>query len=314
MELVPGSLLYRSNYALYAMYAGDFASAARVAEAIVKEEPGSYTAYVPLAVAQIGAGNLDAARSTYERMAATGTSGSSAATTGLADLALYQGRPADARAVLVKSIPDDQKAENTAELIAKHYAMAEACLQEGNKPAARAAAVRARALGSGEDALVPAVHLGLASEKDAAAAAELLGKQVAAQSRAYGKIVEGEAALAKGKPVAAVDALRAAIKFADLWLARYDLGVAYAQAGLFAEALSELEACQKRRGEATAIFFDDRPTVRYLAPLYYWLGRAKEGLKMNAAAAEDYKQFLSLRPEGSKDPLAIDARRRVTAR
>lgn len=310
MELVPGSLLYRSNYALYAMYAGDFANAAKVAQQIVKDEPGSYTAYVPLAVAEVGAGNLDAARSAYERMAATGPEGASGATTGLADLALYQGRPADARAILVKSIPDDTRENRTAELIAKHYVMAEAFLQEGNRSAARTSASQARALGSSEDALVPAVHLALATEKEAAAASEVLGKQVAALSRAYGKIVDGEVALGQGKTVVAIDAFRAAIKFADLWLARYDMGVAYVQAGLFAEGLSELEACQKRRGEATALFFDDRPTVRYLTPLFYWLGRAKAGLKMNAAAADDYKVFLSLRPEGTKDPLALDARKR----
>ena len=142
MELVPGSILYRSNYALYAMYAGDFASGAKVAEAIIADEPAWYTAYLPLAVAEIIAGNLGAAKTVYERMAATGPVGASGATTGLADLALYQGRPADARAILSKSLPGDEKDGNTAELIAKHAAMAEAYLQEGNKAAAKAAASR----------------------------------------------------------------------------------------------------------------------------------------------------------------------------
>jgi hypothetical protein len=35
--------------------------------------------------------------------------------------------------------------------------------------------------------------------------------------------------------------------------------------------------------------------------------------QMKAAAAEDNKQFLSLRPEAPKDPLAIDARKRAAA-
>ena len=92
---------------------------------------------------------------------------------------------------------------------------------------------------------------------------------------------------------------------------RFDLGVAYVEAGLYAQAPSEFEICQTRRGEATAIFLDDLPTFRYLAPLPYWLGRAKEGLGMKPAAAEHYRAFLALRPEGLRDPLAADARKRL---
>ena len=113
------------------------------------------------------------------------------------------------------------------------------------------------------------------------------------------------------QPVVAVEAYRAALKLADFWLARFHLGVAYVEAGHYAEAISELEACLKRRGEATAVFLDDVPSFRYLAPLQYWLGRAKEGLGMTPAAAEHYKAFLKLRPQGHRDPLAEDARRRV---
>jgi len=63
-------------------------------------------------------------------------------------------------------------------------------------------------------------------------------------------------------------------QLADVWLGRFDAGVAYVQAGHFAEALLELELCEKRWGEATALFFDDVPTYGYHAPLSYWIGRA----------------------------------------
>ena len=62
------------------------------------------------------------------------------------------------------------------------------------------------------------------------------------------------------------------------------------QANTFPEAVSELGACEKRRGEATALFFDDKPTVHYLGTLPYWIGRAQEG-----------------------DPMVQDARRRSNA-
>ena len=113
-------------------------------------------------------------------------------------------------------------------------------------------------------------------------------------------------ALKQGRRADAVDAFRAALGHADIWLARYHLGIAYVESGLYAEALSEFDKCDKRRGEATALFLDDLPTFRYLAPLSYWLGRAKEGLNVKGDAAEHYKAFSPLRPEPSKDPLALD--------
>ena len=73
----------------------------------------------------------------------------------------------------------------------------------------------------------------------------------------------------------------------------------------------ELEACEKRKGEATALFLDDVPTYRHLAPLPYWLARAQEGLGQTSAAVENYKKFLALTPAASRDSLVLDARRRL---
>jgi len=251
----------------------------------------------------------------YEKMAGTDATGASAAANGLADLALYEGRTADARALLLKSVGDDARTKNTAGLISKHLAIADSWLLEGRKAEALAAARMAITFGRDETALVPAARASLAADRVAEAqgfAAELQ-KQVPTLTRAYGKIIEAEVALKERRTVDAVDALKAARGYADVWLARYDLGVAYVQAGLFAQAILELETCEKRRGEATAIFFDDLPTFRCLAPLQYWLGRAKEGLGMKPAAMAHYKAFIALRPAGLKDPLADDARKRAAA-
>jgi hypothetical protein len=82
------------------------------------------------------------------------------------------------------------------------------------------------------------------------------------------------------------------------------------EAGAFAEADSEFEVCLKRRGEATALFLDESPTYHLFPPVYYYLGRAQEGLK-SPAAAESYKTFLALRNNAENDPLVADARRRL---
>ena len=313
MALWPGSIRFRSNYALYAMYAGDFASAAKAAQAIVDEQPRSFTDYLPLAVADAVEGRLDHARQVYERMGGTGGPGASLAATGLGDLALFEGRAADAREVLSKALLDDERERNTVGLVSKHLAIAEAWMLDANAVAAVASAGKAVRVARGPDALVPAARIYLAAGKAAEAqalGAELQGR-VPSLARAFGKVIEGEVALEQRKLVAAIDAFRAAAKLADVWIARYDAGVAYVEAGQYAEALSEFELCQKRRGETTALFFDDWPTVRYLVPLDYWLGRAKEGLGMKAPAAEHYRQFLTRRPDGSRDPLARDARARL---
>jgi hypothetical protein len=110
-----------------------------------------------------------------------------------------------------------------------------------------------------------------------------------------------------------VDTFTEAVKFKDMWVARFNLGVAYARAGAFAEALGELDRCQKRRGEAAAIFLDEVPSFRYLATLPYWLGKAHDGLNATDAARKDYQAFLNVRGSLTNDPLVTEARARLAA-
>jgi len=141
-----------------------------------------------------------------------------------------------------------------------------------------------------------------------------LGRQLQPQSRAYGRIVEGHLALKQQRVADAVDAFTGAKKLADLWMTRFNLGVAYVEAGHAAEAISEFDACQKRRGEATAIFLDEVPSFRYIAPLSYWMARAQEGVGMSAEAAANYRTYLDLRGDVRGDKLAADARKRLRAK
>ena len=167
IALWPNALRFRSNYALYAMYAGDFATAARESQTLIQQAPGSYDLYLPLAIAQAATGERDAARQTYRRMAAIDQTGQSTASTGLADLALYEGGVADARGILTSGLTDDQRAGITANVIAKQAALSEAALLEGDTRAALAAASALLALGRGEETLVPAAAVFVAAGKTA---------------------------------------------------------------------------------------------------------------------------------------------------
>src|SRR5437660_1847814 len=116
--------------------------------------------------------------------------------------------------------------------------------------------------------------------------------------------------LKRGDAKRAIALFQEGQKLADTWIGRVDLGRAYIEAGAFTEADSELEKCLKRRGEASAVYLDDVPTFRAIPAVYYYLGRAQEGLK-SPAAAETYKTFLGLKQNADRDPLAVDARRRI---
>jgi tetratricopeptide (TPR) repeat protein len=147
------------------------------------------------------------------------------------------------------------------------------------------------------------------SEKALKIASDLSAKPQA-ELQAYARLVEGEAARKKGDIPGAIELYQKAQSLQDTWLGHMALGRANLEAAQFTEAHSEFDACLKRRGEATAIFLDDFPSYRYFAPVYYYLGRAQEGLK-SPAAKESYQKFLKIKERADPgNPLVDDARRR----
>jgi tetratricopeptide (TPR) repeat protein len=316
LELYPKNVLFRNNYALYAMYAGDFATATRESEPLLKD-PGPnpfYKIYLPPAISAAVSDQTDAAIQEFRRMAQTGTEGASLASSGLADLAMYRGRYGEAEEILRAGIEADGQSGNSAGVAAKRMMVAEIYAATGRLPLAVSAVDETLKLGRSESVLVPAARLYLAAGKlkEATDLAAALENTLQTQSRAYAKIIDGGIAMSSNRRASAIDAYREAVKFADFWLARYEMGVVYARAGAWAEAQAEFAACEKRRGEATAIFLDDIPTLRYLAALPYWYGRAQEGLGQQAAARANYQKFLANRGATlPADPLVIDARKRA---
>jgi tetratricopeptide (TPR) repeat protein len=313
IDIYPRSPLYRYNYALYAMYAGDFSTAASEARTALETNPNLPKAYLAIAMAALAGGNFDEARSAYESARGTGPRGVSLAAIGLADLAMYEGRFGEAVHILEQGPKEDEAAKDVAGAAAKAIALAEAHQARGDSASAATAIQRARDLSSDPSVLVPAARLLSASggTADADRVAEQLASSLATRTRAYAHVVKATTSLQRGRPAEALNDLKEAQQLADLWIVRYLMGVAHVEARAYAEGLAELELCDKRRGEATAVFLDDIPTFRYLVPLSYWLGRAHDGLGARDAAAGHFNRYLKLRSPAT-NALAKDAAARLT--
>jgi len=314
-EIYPRNVPQHNNVALYALYAGDFETAAREARVVLGMNPKFVLAHVALALAQLGQGHPETAVETYRALAQISPRGASLSAMGLADLALAQGRATDAIPILEKAIETDLENRSPEAAAAKLAALADAQRRIGHGAAALAAADRAVATNRGAGVLFSAARVYLETGKEAKALslADELGRRLEPDPQAYAALIRGEAHLLRGNPREAIRSFEESKKIADTWLVRFDLGRAYLEAGAFTEADSELEQCVKRRGEVMAIFLDDVPSFRYLPSVYYYLGRAQEGLK-SPAALDSYKAFLAIKTNGGGDPLIADARRRLAAR
>jgi serine/threonine protein kinase/tetratricopeptide (TPR) repeat protein len=314
IEIYPRNTLQRTNYAMYSMYAGDYATAIAESNTVLEANPSFEYALLTVANSQLGAGDIEESRQTWGRLASASALGASMASLGRGDLAMHLGRHREAIPILTEGIKADEAAGNLGEAAAQYIALAEAHQAMGNRSAAAAAARKAASLREHESVLFPAAIV-LTDSGDTAAATEIatrLDNMLQSQTRSYAKLILGSIALREKRLGDALDALLDGQKRHDSWFARLLLGRAYLEAGRFAEARAEFEKCVQRRGEASDVFFENLSSSRYLPPVYYWLGRAQEGLGAAPAAKKSYEEFVKLRAGSDPaDPLAADASQRI---
>jgi tetratricopeptide (TPR) repeat protein/predicted Ser/Thr protein kinase len=313
VEINPKNVIQRNNVGLYAMYAGDFDAAIREQQVVLQMNPSFGLAYVGTALPQLGQGQNTQAEQTYHRLEQLGPQAASQGAMGLADLALYEGRAGDAIQILDKGIAADLKLKDLDGAASKYVTLGEADLLEGKTSLARAAADKAVASSNdlGVSFRAARIYLAVGENTKSLDVARKLAAKLEPDPQAYAKLIEGEVQLQAGKPRDAIALFEESRKIADTWMGRFDAARAYLDAGAYAEVDSEIEVCLKRRGEATALFLDESPTYHLFPPVYYYLGRAQEGLK-SPAAKESYQTFLSMQPNGAS-PLLADARHRLAS-
>lgn len=301
-----------SEPARQALDRGDVTAATREAEEAIQANPQSPDAYLPLAAAS-ALTSPASARSAYQRLAATGPEGASLAATGLADLALYEGRYGAAAEILEAAIARDARTPDREGLATKYIVLAEARVGQGRRGAAVTAVGRALATSRDESVLLPAARMYITLDRndDARALAKELGAAQDENSRAYGRIVDAELALDRGDIAGAIERLRRLLESTDLWIARFVLGHAYLQSKQYPEAMEQLNWCAVHQGEAAALFDEEQPSIRYVGMLNELLARAREGAGLTRDAAQNVRQSRVLRAGSSKGTEERDARTRL---
>lgn len=313
-EAYPNNVIRKSNAALFAMYAGDFETAEQLASDTLVINPAFPKAFFTLAMSKLALGQTAEAIVTFNKLALIGTpAAKGSAASGLIDIALYQGREQDALELLTDAIADDRAAKDQSSLGRRLAIRANVLIARGDKAGALRDAREAATLGI-EEGILYRAGVAFVAAGQPAVAVELaadLDNRLENEPRLYGALLRGEASLAAGRARAALNAFQDAQKLGDSWMGRFNLGRAYLALNAFTEAASEFERCLTRRGEATSVFLDDFPSYRVFPSVYYYLGRAQEGMK-SASAADTYKTFLAIKEKGDEQGLVADARRRVT--
>jgi tetratricopeptide (TPR) repeat protein len=309
VAILPKRAIYHGNAAAYSAFAGDFQSAAK--EAAESLKLGLDLGYVAQAYADLGQEQVGQAAEAYANFKRANPS---LGVTALADLAGYEGRFQEAVSLLEKGAADDMAGRRPEQDAAADKLSALAYVQflRGQKGPALDAAKRSLELNQAVRTrfLTGRVYAAFGDSAKAHKLAASLSAETQLEPQAYGRLIEGEIALKNVDGATALKLFTEANALLDTWIGRFDLGRAYLDTGAFTEADSEFDRCLRRRGEALSLFLDPVPTYSYFPLVYYYQGRAREGMK-TTGFVESYKKYLAIRGKAAEDPLLAEVRRRA---
>jgi eukaryotic-like serine/threonine-protein kinase len=309
IEIAPHSTGSRMNLSVLSSYTGDFQTAEKQARIVLQSNPSYETAYIALAYAQLGQDQIAEAVKTYETVGKLSPLGASIRASGLADIALYEGRYADAAKLLESGAATDLAAKNS-RAADKFAVLGYTQLMWGHNAEAVAAAERAVSLSQ-------EVNLRFLASRVLVAAGEVhkaqelskeLGANLNLEAQADANLIEGEIALKQGDFRNAIQLFTRANNTLGTWMGWFDLGRAYLEARLYVEADSEFDHCQKARGQAMDML--DGPTYGYFPSVYYYLGRTEQSLG-SPGAANFYRKLVDLQRNANGGVLYQDAEKRL---
>lgn len=308
VEIVPKSAAARNNLSLFATYSGDFQTGEREARTVRQSSPNYVKGYVALAFALLGEDRIALGQEAYRELEKVDESW---AASGLADVAMYEGRFKDAEKILLGAAAKDVAANRKDLAAEKFAALAYSQLVSHREKAAGLSAEKALEFSKSAKIkfLTGRVFAETGNTRAQSLAAEL-GSDFQPELQAYAKLIHGEIEMKAHNPQQAVKAITEANRLLDTWLGHYDLGRAYLSANLFAQADDEFDKCVKRRGETLSLFVDEVPTYGHFPPVYYYQGLVLEGLKSPDFTGK-YKAYLAIRGAAGEDPLLPEIRRHL---
>jgi serine/threonine protein kinase/tetratricopeptide (TPR) repeat protein len=307
-RILPNHWGFRVNYAMLLAFSGKFdASAAEVAKV---PEPTT-SSLIALAYSQMGRGQVEEARQTYEQLGAMGNVGASTAAAGVADIAIYRGRFSEAARILTDRAKLDVAAGTFGRGAMKHAAAAFAHLLAGRDvPAADSARLALSISNSMAVKFLAGRALAETGALDEATRlSETLLAEKTSEPRVHGMILAGITASKAGRRAEAFKLLREANAILDTWFGRFELGRAYFEAGDFAAADGEFDVCLIRRGEALSLM-DEGPTSGYLPAVVYYRGRTREALGRPDSESL-YLEYVDMRSGSTEDRLVEEVQRRA---
>jgi len=310
VEIVPRGVGQRLNLGFIEAFSSDFVASEREARTALAISPSVAQGYVVLAEAQLGQGQLSEAADSYHRLEKLGAA--STAADGLADLAAYQGRYAEAAAILTRGAEADVAAKSPDNAARKYAALANIEQVRGDHGLALAAVAKSLANSPSVQIqfLAARVYVDAGDLPRAQKLATALAAQTSSEPQAYSRIVSGLIALKRKDAKEAVQQITAANTLLDTWIGRFDLGRAYIEAGEAPEAEEEFQECVKRRGEAIELFMDNVPTYSYFPPVYYYQGSVRETMKRDDFRTF-YQNYLRIRGDSPDDPLVAEIHHRM---
>jgi serine/threonine protein kinase/tetratricopeptide (TPR) repeat protein len=308
-QMLPNHTGYSTNLALIAALAGEFQTAADVAQKLPAQDP---RVLQTIAYSQIGLGMLPQAKESYAKLSGMGTLGASLAPAGLGDLAVYEGRFSDAVREFERGVMSDLEAKNAERAAIKLTSIGYAHVFAGRNVQAIAAAEKALELGQGMGVrfMAARVFVEAGAIDKARPLAESLSLELAAEPQAHGRILQGLILLKGGKAREAIKLLTDAnTQLLDAWWGHFDLGRAYLEADAPLQAQAEFDRCITRRGEALSLM-GEGPTYGHFPVVYYYQGRVREA-QGDASFADSYKRYLEIRGQSTEDRLVQDIRNRT---
>ena len=313
-KMFPQNPLRQNNHALYAMYAGQFEEAVAQGKKATDLNKDYALAWVSQGLANTALGKYDEALAAYKELA-TKPNWEARAALGQADVAMLRGRTAEAAAALEPILTAKVQPQQLARV---QTTLASVRAAQGRMP--DAIKLAEAALAASEDPIIrfEAGRILLAggrAERVKQIVAEL-DKSLSPESQALGLTLAGEALLVSSRDArGAIKLFQQALKLADSWQTHYLLGRAYLEvkdADTSVQAQGEFDACLQRKGEATAVYLDDVPTWRLIAPVYYYQGVALAAMRDTTGASTALKTFVELKSGGDEQSsLVTDARKRL---